>query len=47
MNSERYLKADEPGAARFELRLLAAGVKYRGEVREPNRRPRRAEQKSA
>jgi len=48
MNAERYLNADEPGAARFELRLLAAGITYgSGGVREPNRRLRRAEQRSA
>lgn len=37
-NAERYLRSSECGAARYELRLLAASVKYEdSQLREPNR----------
>jgi len=41
-NARRYLEFTEPGAARYELRLLASSLKFAADcVREPRRRLRR------
>ncbi len=39
-NAQHYLRYTEPGAARYELQLLASSLKNAKTVREPNRRLR-------